>query len=214
MTILLNIEETSMIIESFNFRYQSSKEDSDRIRIDKILSRRFGDFITIKDNDKNYIIRCLEESHCSEYCDRKYSDIELLFVDINQISDFLKIDKVYELQNKLLLVQEKSRAKILFSTRFTYLNQFKNIENIYYSFSNNNYHKIGIQFTNKKGINYNEGESVFQNFTITPIIKSDFTSQCTPSEFLSKINLHLFSGTINSQNETLSQIKQLIEKFS
>ncbi len=208
----LDTHEITIIIDSLNSRIKSLPEnDESSIKTQDALKSFVNEGYIVKQNYRPWVIGCINEFKVSPFPELfKITDYDAIMSNIEHMERMKAMDIVLMTINKL---QRKSEKPLdLFHEKYSKLSSLGKIEKILFSETNNGkLYKIGILFSNGKGLKYDNQILPFEKIIVEKIVINEYESQILPDQFLGKLDAKSKSEDLGP---FLLQVQSLILKFS
>lgn len=208
----LDKNEIAIIIETLNARLNSLPEnDESSVKTQDAMKSFINERYEVKQKYRPWVIGCINEFKISPFQDLfKITDYDAIMANFEQMERMKAMDIILMTINKL---QKKSEKPLdLFHEKYSKLSSLGKIEKILFSETKyGNLYKIGILFSNGKGIRYDNQILPFEKIIVEKIVINEYESQLLPDQFSGKLDA---KSKVEDLGPTLLQVKSIIQKFS
>jgi hypothetical protein len=207
----LNNNEITIINDALNGRINTLPiNDETNIKTKIVQSSFIQDGNVVKPKDRTWVIGCIREYYIERSKELfNITDFDAVMAGDDILKRMIEIDIALALINKL---QKKSEKKLkLFHEKYSKLSELGELQKVLFSESNNGQlYKIGLLFTNGKGLRFDNETGPIKNINVEKVILTDFECELTGDKFITKLKDR---EKINRLSILESQILSIIEKY-
>ena len=208
----LDKNEITIIIDALNARINSLPEkDESSIKTQDALNSLINEGYIVKQKYRPWVIGCINDHYISPFKELfNVTEYDAIMATNEQMERLKAIDNVLMLINKL---QKKSKKPLnLFYEKYSKLSGLGKIEKILFSETNyGKLYKIGILFSNGKGIKYENETLPFKKIIVEKISIKEYQDQSMPVQFMGKLDAR---SKVEDLGPVLIHVKSFIQKFS
>jgi hypothetical protein len=208
----LDKNEITIIIEALNARINSLPEkDESSIKTKDALNSFVNEGYIVKQKYRPWVIGCINDHYISPSHELfNITEYDAIMATYEELQRMKAIDNALVIINKL---QKKSEKPLnLFYEKYSKLSGLGKIEKILYSETDyGKLYKIGILFSNGKGIRYENETLPFKKIIVEKISIKEYQAQSMPVQFMGKLDAKSKGEDLGP---VLLQLQSLIQKFS
>lgn len=208
----LDKNEITIIIDALNARINSLPEkDESSIKTQDALNSLTNEGYIVKQKYRPWVIGCINDYYISPFKELfNITEYDAIMATNEQMERLKAIDNVLMIINKL---QKKSEKPLnLFYEKYSKLSGLGKIEKILFSETDyGKLYKIGILFSNGKGIKYENETLPFKKIILEKISIKEYQDQSIPVQFMCKLDAR---SKVEDLGPVLLQVMSFIQKFS
>lgn len=207
----LNNNEITIINDALTGRINTVPiNDESNIKTQDVLASFTQEGNEVKPKYRPWVIGCINDYFINPNKELfLITEYDAIMASDEVLLKMKELDQALTLITKLQKKSEKPRK--LFHEKYSKLSELGNLEKILYSESTNgNLYKIGILFTNGKGVKFDNETGPIKSINVEKIILTDFEYQLTADKYIFKLKDRLKTAELSALE---LQILSIVEKY-